>query len=504
MLSPEEQEIVEHNRTLVETCLQQYNLPANPNIDEKLLLYEMFPKKVSKLFAVLILAYKQEVTSTELSKISPQSAGLIRDLRDHGFVFEKEGAYYEYTNTKGDKVRKITGFDKNSAKNKRLPAPTLQGGVFDVYLDSFEIHNFFCIKDIRLQDLSNYKEIYFLGENGDGKTLLLQGLVYAINKQFIENANMNVPYIGIIKQMVIDSNLTTNSTFDRQITDDNFIKNLFAYGVHRCRKNINELDKYGFGTLFSDDVYLRSPEEWLIDLDRLNFRHAVSIKFDDAVLMLQELLAENVEIKLDEKGTKLEFIERGFPIAFTQLSEGYKSVITWAVDMLSRLAENQPEAEKMQDFQGIVLVDEISLHLHPKWEFQIVRKLRAWFPKIQFIFTTHSPVNIMGASEDAIFFRLYKDEQGYTQVSEPFYASEMSHLMANSIITSPLFGMESARMRVYDANKDLDTSDDYLYARIHKAISEDVVELRKAGKKFISTEKLDEMIKNALEKHKKA
>ena len=56
-----------------------------------------------------------------------------------------------------------------------------------------------------------------------------------------------------------------------------------------------------------------------------------------------------------------------------------------------------------------MLVDEIGVYLHPKWQYTIVRKLRSWFPLVQFIFTTHSPIVIMGASKDAAFYKVYKE-----------------------------------------------------------------------------------------------
>ena len=66
------------------------------------------------------------------------------------------------------------------------------------------------------------------------------------------------------------------------------------------------------------------------------------------------------------------------------------------------------------------MVDEIDLHLHPKWQRVIIGKLRKIFPNIQFVFTTHSPTIIQGASDDAVIFRVYRNKKdGKTRISDP-------------------------------------------------------------------------------------
>ena len=94
------------------------------------------------------------------------------------------------------------------------------------------------------------------------------------------------------------------------------------------------------------------------------------------------------------------------------LSEGYKTTIIWLCDLLSRLIENQPNIKKLEEFKAVVLVDEIDLYLHPQLKYEFVYKLRQIFKNIQFIMTTHSLNTILGASKDAIFFNVYKDDDG--------------------------------------------------------------------------------------------
>jgi hypothetical protein len=284
-----------------------------------------------------------------------------------------------------------------------------------------------------------------------------------------------------------------------------YLKNLLAYGVHRSRNDSEKASKYGFMTLFDSDQYLISPERWLMGLYTKELEKETkkippgspSISLEAAKQILSDLVDKNVEIEVNSNGVK--YIERGTTLQFSQLSEGYKSVITWICDMVALLSENQPEIEKIEDFHGVVLVDEINLHLHPRWEKQIVKKLRGWFPKVQFFFTTHSPVTILGASDDAVFYRVYKEES-VTKISEPYFKENLKDLMANSVLTSPLFGLEDARMNGKElSHPELDTSADYLHSRIHEKISKRLEQKKKEGKVYFSKEEIDDMIEKALD-----
>jgi predicted ATP-binding protein involved in virulence len=74
-----------------------------------------------------------------------------------------------------------------------------------------------------------------------------------------------------------------------------------------------------------------------------------------------------------------------------QLSDGEKCVLAMVGDLARRLAIANPGLEDPLDGQGVVLIDEIDLHLHPKWQRDVVNGLRRTFPNCQFVLTTHSP-----------------------------------------------------------------------------------------------------------------
>lgn len=311
------------------------------------------------------------------------------------------------------------------------------------YLKEIELANFFCIENIKIDHLENKKEIYIVGENGEGKTIFLQGLLLALKGNrgvgeiinFIKQNPRRDYYLKAIDNHKQDY-IFAEKEPDRRYT----AKNVFAYGVHRSRNDSDKADEYGYLTLFEEDGYLKNPVKWLQYLDhkeKAGEKPPIDLKI--AIAMLKSLLNENVEINVTPD--KVIFVERQTRVEFSQLADGYKSVMIWACDLLARLSKNQPEAKHLEDFKGIVLLDEIELFLHPRWKYRIARNLRQWFPYIQFVFTTHSATVIQGASKDAVFYKLYK-ENGVTMVSQP--VSRISGLMLNAIITSPLFDLGTA------------------------------------------------------------
>lgn len=81
-----------------------------------------------------------------------------------------------------------------------------------------------------------------------------------------------------------------------------------------------------------------------------------------------------------------------FPLSVFQLSEGERALISFTFDLTRRLAQANPDLEDpVSEGSGVVLIDEIDLHLHPEWQRVITHDLTRIFPKLQFITTTHSP-----------------------------------------------------------------------------------------------------------------
>ena len=94
----------------------------------------------------------------------------------------------------------------------------------------------------------------------------------------------------------------------------------------------------------------------------------------------------------DEKSSRLLIDQGGIELDVGQLSDGERGVLALVLDLARRLSQANPSLEDpLSKGHAIVLIDEIDLHLHPRWQRQIIHKLTTTFPRCQFIATTHSP-----------------------------------------------------------------------------------------------------------------
>lgn len=110
-------------------------------------------------------------------------------------------------------------------------------------------------------------------------------------------------------------------------------------------------------------------------------------------------------------------------MAISKLSAGYQSLLWMVMDLAYRVCLLNPELHGNSQIKGIVLVDEIDMHLHPKWQWNIMKALSTVFQNVQFIIATHSPIVISSAKEANLI--LLDGKQGVTYLPECYgYAVE--------------------------------------------------------------------------------
>lgn len=103
---------------------------------------------------------------------------------------------------------------------------------------------------------------------------------------------------------------------------------------------------------------------------------------------------KNPELVMDKDGVRL---------SITQLSEGEKNTLLMVADLASRLGIANPGSKEPLLGNGIVLIDEVDLHLHPAWQRELIPALGKTFPGCQFIVTTHSPQVLGRVPKDNVF-----------------------------------------------------------------------------------------------------
>lgn len=196
--------------------------------------------------------------------------------------------------------------------------------------------------------------------------------------------------------------------------------------------------------LFEDHVTLRPLQSWLALIESKQPK-----RFAEVVEQLNLVLPDNIrfEGQHDDEGQYV-FLFDGVPIPLSSLSDGYKSFIGWVSDLLGHLTDVAPAKMKVVDVPGIVLVDEIDLHLHPLWQRNVVPVLANAFPKLQFVFTTHSPIVASTVKRENVFVTAVAEDGTATikQLEERIYGRSMEQLLLSSY-----FGMLTTKPESFQA-----------------------------------------------------
>lgn len=164
-----------------------------------------------------------------------------------------------------------------------------------------------------------------------------------------------------------------------------------------------------FVTLFDDNAALVRCEHWLKDLQLSLDRKKAEGKDIDA----EYRRLEQVKARIGNLLPEVTSIEISKEITFSfrdntryslpQLSDGYRSMFALIVDILRWLERAHPGTNVSVDkLSGVVLIDEIDAHLHPRWQREVGFKLTEQFPNLQFIVTTHSPFVAMAAGAGSL------------------------------------------------------------------------------------------------------
>ncbi len=132
-------------------------------------------------------------------------------------------------------------------------------------------------------------------------------------------------------------------------------------------------------------------------------------------------------------------------IRIERMSDGYRIMIALIADIAARMAEANPSLEESGfedalNTPGIVLIDEIDLHLHPMWQRKVIGQLTTIFPKVQFIVSTHSPNVVLGDMENSQVIKL---DQG--EVDDSVDLSQYANYDVSLLLLSQLFGLHNVR-----------------------------------------------------------
>lgn len=259
---------------------------------------------------------------------------------------------------------------------------------------------------------------------------------------------------GVIKRLSLDVNISADSpsgcTGQFPTEEGNFV--CYGYGAGR-RMSQHALAESRSGdtckTLFDEGEPLLNAEEWLLQADyaavKLDSQPA-SRRRDEIKKVLTQLLPDVEELRIRPGGDSLKSpaVEAKTPygwVSLRNLSSGYRSLVAWLVDLASRLFDAYPDSSNPLAEPAVVLVDQIDLFLHPKWQLSLISRLVELFPNAQFITTAHSPL-IVQAAEDTNIVVLRREGDHVVIDNDP---AHVRGWRIDQVLTSDIFGLTSTR-----------------------------------------------------------
>lgn len=380
-----------------------------------------------------------------MGRIAPYSAAIGQALGQRQAVPESVGGVLARL------VELWHGMFARLRQTSAAPAP-----MQPVIVERLEIRDFRCIEWLDLSLAEPEDEAPWtmvLGENGQGKTSVLQALALvlmgddcrdrlALNpRNLIRHGAERAEIVAYLRGAIEPRSLRIESGGIEAVGPDG-PSALAAYGAARIPSTNQRFAASGrFGrprveNLFDPASPLTAAEGWLRDLDKESFGYASRA--------LRLLLLEPDHTKIEwwegslvlctEDGSREERKE------IALLSDGYRSMIALAVDVMSFFMARYGS---MDAAEGVVLVDELTAHLHPRWQMRVVGALREAFPRLQFVATTHDPLSLRGLADRREVVILRRTEKGQVYALPPEEVPPVTGMRVDELLTSEAFGLNS-------------------------------------------------------------
>lgn len=277
------------------------------------------------------------------------------------------------------------------------------------YITEIKIHELRHLSDISIRlSGENRQHLMITGKNGAGKTSLLQAMktyLKAINDGKL-NYLRNDYKQWLSYQNGVEILFNDTSALDALYKQGDFIIAYFpadrktqiirGHGVEEVKLNDTyHIDSEPGQLLHKYMVHLKTQQSYARNEGDMANVDRIQKWFDRFVEALRILLGDDsVVLKYNYKEYDFKIHETGrLPYGFDELSDGYSSVIHIVSDLILRMDQNWIFGDDLSkyDKEGIVLIDELETHLHIELQKKIMPFLIKFFPRIQFIVTTHSP-----------------------------------------------------------------------------------------------------------------
>jgi uncharacterized protein (TIGR02646 family) len=289
--------------------------------------------------------------------------------------------------------------------------------------------------------------LMLLGENGTGKSTILQSVALALMGD-TRRARLKLDprdYLragarrGSIEVYLGDDNPVrldvTRMRFTSSDPDPKVL--LLGYGATRLlpragmRGRALTKDYARVDNLFNPFAPLGDATKWLLSLPEPQF-DAVARALK-GILMLDE----SASLAPNRRARRVDVETHGDKEPLEHLSDGYQSILAVAADVMSVMLSRW---EAMEVAEGTVMIDELGAHLHPRWKMRIVSALRDVFPRVQVIASTHDPLCLRGLLDGEVALLRRLPEGEIYRVEE---LPSVQGLRVDQLLTSEFFGLNT-------------------------------------------------------------
>lgn len=227
-----------------------------------------------------------------------------------------------------------------------------------------------------------------------------------------------IAYYGTSRALTPTSSKVAINPFEKEIRGEGYDSALDAkvnYSIIKNWFSKIEVDELRKRDELKDHRFIHPAKRLVSEAVYQIVERATSLEFDknsnDVVVLWKNEKEEYVKLTLE------------------QLSEGYRNMVALTIDLVRRAYVLNPNSSNPLEVNGIVLIDEIELHLHPRWQQKVLNDLTNLFKRIQFIVTTHSPQVLTTVNADSIRIVSADASEAKLLTGTTTYGSESSRML---------------------------------------------------------------------------